>query len=82
MKFLLKWILRLALLAVVLAVVLVLSKDWLFKKYAERRIAAATGLETRIGKLEESFFKPVVHLEKRAALQSGVVRRRAIGGHP
>jgi uncharacterized protein involved in outer membrane biogenesis len=63
MKFLLKWILRLALLAVVLAVVLVLSKDWLFKKYAERRIAAATGLETRIGKLEESFFKPVVHLE-------------------
>ena len=63
MKFLLKWILRLALLAVVVVVVLVLSKDWLFKKYAERRIAAATGLETRIGKLEESFFKPVVHLE-------------------
>jgi len=54
-----------------------LSKDWLLKKYAERRIAAATGLETRIGKLEQSFFKPVVHLENVRLYNSA-----AFGGGP
>jgi uncharacterized protein involved in outer membrane biogenesis len=63
MKFLFKWALRLFLLAVVLVVLLALSKDWIIKTVAERRIAAATGMETHIGSLEVGVASPVIDIE-------------------
>jgi len=62
MKFLFKWALRLFLLAVVLVVVLALSKDWIIRTVAERRIAAATGMETHIGSLEVGVSPPAIDI--------------------
>jgi uncharacterized protein involved in outer membrane biogenesis len=61
-KFLFKWALRLFLLAVVLVVILALSKDWLIKTAARRSIASATGMATHIGSLQVGVESPVIDL--------------------
>ena len=63
MKFLFKLALRLFILLVVVVVVALLSWDWIVKKVAEHRITSATGMETRIGKLEVGVASPVIHIE-------------------
>ena len=63
MKRLLKWIFRLALLAVVLIVALVLAKDAILKATVERQIRAQTGMDVKIGKFSVGLLSPVVTIE-------------------
>jgi uncharacterized protein involved in outer membrane biogenesis len=63
MKFLLKWLFRLGLLAVVLAVVFLLSLDSILRTVVEHKIRAQTGMEAEIGKFHFGLFAPVVHIE-------------------
>jgi len=63
MKWLLKWLFRLALLMVALIIVLVLSKDAIMKAVAEQRIRARTGMEVKIGRLSIGILSPVVTIE-------------------
>lgn len=63
MKPVLKWGLRLVLVAVALIVLVFLSKDNLLRLVVERRIRSATGLETRIGKYSSSVLTPGVRIE-------------------
>jgi uncharacterized protein involved in outer membrane biogenesis len=60
---LLKWIFRLAFLAVVLIVALVLSKDAILRTLAERRIRAETGMDVKIGKFSVGLLSPVVTIK-------------------
>jgi len=59
-KFVFRWAFRLLILVIVLGVALLLLKDLILKSVAEARIRAETGLETRIGRFETSFFSPTV----------------------
>lgn len=63
MKFLFRWLRRLILLAIVLVVALLLSKDWILKTVAEHQIRAETGMEARIGRFQVGLLSPVVNLE-------------------
>ena len=60
---LLKWIFRLAFLAAVLLVALVLSKDAIIRTLAERRIRAETGMDVKIGKFSVGLLSPVVTIK-------------------
>jgi uncharacterized protein involved in outer membrane biogenesis len=60
MKFIFKWLLRLVILAVVLAVVFFLSLDTILRVVAENRIRAQTGLDAEIGKFHLGLLEPVV----------------------
>lgn len=62
-KFVTRWVFRLLLLAVVLAVALLLSKDYLIKSYLEYRFHAETGLEARIGSFELALGAPTLTME-------------------
>ncbi len=63
MRFLVRWTFRLVILAAVLAVALILSKDALLKSLAETQIRAQTGMDVRIGKLELGLFSPTLNVE-------------------
>lgn len=63
MKFLFKWLFRLCLLAVVLAVVFFLSLDTILRVVAQHNIRAQTGMEAEIGKFHLGLLDPVVHIE-------------------
>ncbi len=63
MKPVVKWGLRLALLAAALMVLVFLSKDNLLRIVVERRIRSATGLEARIGKYSSGVLSPGVRIE-------------------
>jgi hypothetical protein len=63
MKFLLKWLFRLGLLAVVLAVVFLLSLDSILRTVMEHKIRARTGMDAEIGKFHLGLFAPVVQIE-------------------
>ena len=58
MKRLFRWLFRLLILAMVLAVALVLLKDTLLKSFAEWRIRRQTGLSVTIDKMEVGLFSP------------------------
>ena len=60
MKWLLKWLGRLFLLAVALAVILLLSLDSLLRVYLEHTIRAKSGLEAEIGKCSLGLTRPTV----------------------
>jgi uncharacterized protein involved in outer membrane biogenesis len=63
MKKLLKWFFGLLLLAVVLAVILLLSRDAIFRVIAENRIRAQTGMDAEIGKFHVGLLEPVVTIK-------------------
>jgi uncharacterized protein involved in outer membrane biogenesis len=63
MKRLLKWLLRLFLLAVVLVVILLLSLDSILRIYLEYRIHAQTGMEAQIGKFRLGLIRPTVTIQ-------------------
>jgi uncharacterized protein involved in outer membrane biogenesis len=67
MKTLFKWVFRivlgLALLAVVLLVILMLTKDSIAKSLAEKNLRDSTGMDARITKLEVGTMTPTINLE-------------------
>ncbi len=63
MKWLLKWIFRLFLLAVVLIVILVLSLNSILRLYLEHQIHARTGMEAEIGKFSLGLTQPTITIQ-------------------
>ena len=63
MKCLFKWVLRLAVLGVLLLVGLLLSLDSIFKALVERQIRNGTGMDVKIGKFAVGLFSPVITIE-------------------
>jgi uncharacterized protein involved in outer membrane biogenesis len=63
MKFLLKWLFRLGLLAVALAVIFFLSLDSILRVVVEHNIRARTGMDAEIGKFHFGLLAPVIHIE-------------------
>jgi hypothetical protein len=64
MKFLFRWLFRLLILAIVLAVGALLLKDTILKAIAETRLRQSLGLEVRIGRMEVGLLTPTVSIER------------------
>jgi len=62
-RFLVRWIFRLLILGVVLAVALILLKDVLAKALAEYEIRTQSGMDVKIGRLELGVLSPTLTLE-------------------
>jgi hypothetical protein len=62
-KWLVKWLLRLAFLVIVLVVLALVFKDSMLRIVAENRIRAQTGMDVRIGKFSSNLFSPIVTIE-------------------
>jgi len=58
-----KWVLRIAVLAVVLITLLLVFKDTILCKVAEHQIRAETGMDVKIGRFSSGLFAPVVTIE-------------------
>lgn len=63
MKFIVRWLFRLLILAITLAIALVLLKDVLLEEYLEAQFRRATGIEVQLGRVESALFSPVLTLE-------------------
>lgn len=63
LKFVLRWAFRLALVAIVGVVLLVVFKDSLLRMVVEREIRQQTGMAAHIGRFETSFRSGTVHIE-------------------
>lgn len=63
MKTLFKWLFRLLVLLIVLAVAFILLLDTMAKAVAEREIKRQTGLDVTIGRLEVGLFNPKLRVE-------------------
>src|ERR1039458_6434106 len=63
MKFIFKWLLRLFILAVVLAVIFFLSLDSILRVMVQHNIRAQTGMEAKIGKFHLGLTQPVVEIK-------------------
>src|ERR1039458_4602758 len=63
MKFIFKWLLRLFILAVVLAVIFFLSLDSILRVMVQHNIRAQTGMEAEIGKFHLGLTEPVVEIK-------------------
>lgn len=63
MKWILKWVLRLFILAVVVVVIFLLSLDSILRLVAEHNIRAQTGLDAEIGRFHLGLLDPVVEIE-------------------
>jgi uncharacterized protein involved in outer membrane biogenesis len=63
MKRLLKWLFRLFLLAVVLAVILLLSLDSILRLYLQHEIRVRTGMEAEIGKFSLGLVRPTMTMQ-------------------
>ena len=63
MKFIVRWLFRLLILAIMLAIATVLLKDTILKELAEVRFRRETGLEVDIGRLEVGLLSPTVTVE-------------------
>jgi len=63
MKWVLKWLFRLCLLAVALIVILLLSLNSILRVAAEHRIRAQTGMDAEIGKFSAGFVEPTVEIQ-------------------
>ncbi len=77
MKFIFKWLLRLCVLAVVLAVILFLSFDSILRVVVENRIRAQTGMDAEIGRFHFGLTQPVVEIKNLQLFNSA-----AFGGTP
>jgi len=64
MKTLFRWIFRLFLVTLLLAIAFLLLLNTLAKEWLEHTIRVKTGLETRIEQVEIGLLNPVIHLEK------------------
>lgn len=62
-RWILKWLLRLALVVAGLLILLLLSKNAILCAITESRLREETGLEVRIGKFSSALLRPVVTLE-------------------
>jgi uncharacterized protein involved in outer membrane biogenesis len=62
MKFLFKWLFRLFCLAVVLAVIGLLSFDSILRVIMEHRLRARTGMDAEIGRVSFFWFKPQIEI--------------------
>ncbi|MEI8290031.1 MAG: hypothetical protein WCH99_11220 [Verrucomicrobiota bacterium] len=60
MKFIFKWLFRLLLLGIVLAVILVLSLDFILRALVQHNIRSQTGMEAEIGNFHLGLIEPVV----------------------
>jgi hypothetical protein len=63
MKFIFKWLLRLFILVVVLAVIFILSLDSILRVVVEHNIRAQTGMEAEIGRFHVGLIDPVIQVE-------------------
>jgi uncharacterized protein involved in outer membrane biogenesis len=63
MKFLIKWLLRLFLLAVVLVVVFLVSYNSILRVMIEHNIRAQTGMDAEIGQFHLDLFSPVITIK-------------------
>ncbi len=63
MRFIVRWLFRLLLLALVLALGLLLAKDILARELIASRLRAATGLETRLDRCDLGLLAPTLTLE-------------------
>jgi len=63
MRFIVRWLFRLLLLAIVLAIGLILAKDILARELIASRLRAATGLETRLDRCDLGLLAPTLTLE-------------------
>jgi hypothetical protein len=63
MKFVIKWAIRLFILAVVLVVVFFLSLDSILRVLVEHNIRAQTGMDAEIGKFHMGLLDPVLQVE-------------------
>lgn len=63
MKFLFRWLFRIVVLTLLLGVALVLFKDAILEEITEQRLAARTGLEIRIDRLEVALLSPAITIE-------------------
>ena len=63
MKWLLKWLFRLFLLAVVSIVILLLSLNSILRVWAEHRIRAQTGMDAEIGRFSLGLIEPTVTIQ-------------------
>jgi uncharacterized protein involved in outer membrane biogenesis len=63
MKFLFRWVFRLVILVIVLAVAALLLKDTILKSFAAHRLRTGTGMEATIGRLEVGVFTPTIEVE-------------------
>ena len=63
MRRLIKWVLRIIVLAVVAVVLLLVFKDTILRKLAEHQIRAETGMDVKIGRFSTGLFSPDVTIE-------------------
>ena len=63
MRRLIKWVIRLIVLAVVAVVLLLVFKDTILRKIAEHQIRAQTGMDVKIGRMSSGLLSPVVTIE-------------------
>ena len=76
-KFIFKWLLRLFVLAVVLAVIFFLSLDSILRVVVQHNIRAQTGMDAEIGKFHFGLTQPVVEIQNLQLFNSA-----AFGGTP
>jgi hypothetical protein len=62
-KFLFKWLVRFAFLAIVLLLLALVFKDSVLRVIAENRIRQKTGMDVSIGKFSSGIFSPVVTIQ-------------------
>ncbi|HUB86982.1 MAG TPA: AsmA family protein [Verrucomicrobiae bacterium] len=62
-KFIFKWLLRLAILAVVLVVILLLTYNSILRLLMEHDIRKQTGMDAEIGRFHLSLFEPVIEIQ-------------------
>lgn len=63
MKWLFKWVVRLVVAVVAIAVLLLVFRDTILRGVVERELQSQTGMEVKLGKISSGFFSPVVTLE-------------------
>ena len=63
MKWLLKWLVRLAILGAALVIILLLSRNAILRVYVEHQIRAQTGLEAEIGSFSVGLANPTVTIQ-------------------
>ena len=62
-KFIIKWLLRVAVLAVILLVVVLLSYNAILRVYLERQIRAQTGMDAEIGRFSLGLTEPTMTIQ-------------------
>ena len=63
MKFIFKWLFRLAVLVVALVVILLLARNAILRVYVEHQIHARTGMDAEIGRFSLGLAEPTVTIQ-------------------